>query len=549
MLRVPPRLLALGLIIGVGGSAHASERILRDGETLGGTWSGTRDLLISEEGSTHHDPFTNYDGFDNSVDGDPGDNTTLIRWDLTPAGIPSSAVVQSASITLQISNTSVLSYDVFEALTEWSAAEATWQVARAQVPWTTPGAQGIGADRGATVLTTVTGEVGSRTFPLNAAGIAVVQKWLDMPASNFGLVIQDHLYKQWDGLGFRHSQTPDPSERPRLTVVTEAHGTFHFQNGVQPNAAYSGNSDTTIALAPDREGNANRMGLGAGKQPNTFSLISFDLSPIPPGATVTATSLILHATEGATFDVRLFPVLRPWVEAEAGWNTFDGVQPWGAPGAAGTDDLGSLVLAVSGPVGVGPNVFEFNADGIAQVQAWLADPASNHGVALINRDAFPRPRFADRETPEVSLRPALRVTYQTAIVALLDVSSEEVSSDDEPIVVDASASSPTEGSTITAYHWRQLEGPTGFTFSDGARQELTLPEPGRYVIELRVEDGTGAMSAPVSVALTHLGTSDIPSWTRGCAAGGADGGNLLAPLVLLAIRLPRSFRSRARSSC
>jgi hypothetical protein len=59
---------------------------------------------------------------------------------------------------------------------------------------------------------------GRRTFSLNAAGIALVQAWVNSPATNRGIVVQDYT-SATDGLDFSSRETGTRANRPRLTVT------------------------------------------------------------------------------------------------------------------------------------------------------------------------------------------------------------------------------------------------------------------------------------------------------------------------------------------
>jgi hypothetical protein len=142
------------------------------------------------------------------------DKSTLIRWNIS--SIPSNAVVQSASITVNISNETNQAYEIYSVLRPWVETQVSWSVAATGNSWGSPGAQGA-ADRGTTVLGTITGDVGFVTINLNAAGIAQVQQWVSNSATNNGIIIQD--YAATNGLDFASSEATTVANRPRLTVT------------------------------------------------------------------------------------------------------------------------------------------------------------------------------------------------------------------------------------------------------------------------------------------------------------------------------------------
>lgn len=149
------------------------------------------------------------------ADGDDGsgaDKSALLRWTLS--GIPVGSIVQSASITLQISNETNNTYNVHSLLRSWNESEVTWQNAATGAPWATAGALGA-TDRGA-VVGTVTGAVGTRTINLNSAGVSLVQSWVNGGANN-GVVIAHAT--NTNGIDFASSEHATLAQRPRLNVT------------------------------------------------------------------------------------------------------------------------------------------------------------------------------------------------------------------------------------------------------------------------------------------------------------------------------------------
>ena len=94
---------------------------------------------------------------------------------------------------------------------------ATWNRLSATSTWAKAGAQGAN-DRGSTVLGTVTAPtIAKVTITLNAAGIAVVQNWINSPASNFGFTIQN--YANSKAFAFSSSEASTAANRPKLSVT------------------------------------------------------------------------------------------------------------------------------------------------------------------------------------------------------------------------------------------------------------------------------------------------------------------------------------------
>src|SRR5690606_36053177 len=110
---------------------------------------------------------------------------------------------------------------LYEVLRSWTETGVTWNQALSGSPWSAPGAQGINQDRGTVVLGTLTsnGQEGFVTITLNATGIALVQRWIDDPSSNRGIIIQDYADTTNDGVSFDSSEATVAANRPKLTIV------------------------------------------------------------------------------------------------------------------------------------------------------------------------------------------------------------------------------------------------------------------------------------------------------------------------------------------
>ncbi len=174
-------------------------------------YSGTRDTKLLA-GS----PTTNYGGDTQlEVDGSP-DESTLLYWDLT--SIPPESKIDSVAMTLVVTNQTNDTYGMYELTRVWTESGATWEEHVAGQSWEQGGADGSG-DRGSTVLGSISStSQGTVTTLLNAEGVAVVQAWVDNPASNQGLIFQDYANAS-DGLSFLSSETGTVADRPKLTVT------------------------------------------------------------------------------------------------------------------------------------------------------------------------------------------------------------------------------------------------------------------------------------------------------------------------------------------
>jgi hypothetical protein len=148
------------------------------------------------------------------VDGDdPGgsgkDAYSLLRWGLS--SVPSGSKVDSATVTVNVTNPSPQTYQIYDLKRTWGAG-ATWLQYASGSAWEVAGAKGS-LDRGAQVGSVSPSTTGQRTFTVAAAE---VQRWLDNPASNQGIIIANATNN--DGVDFSSSEEAGASLRPTLSV-------------------------------------------------------------------------------------------------------------------------------------------------------------------------------------------------------------------------------------------------------------------------------------------------------------------------------------------
>ena len=148
------------------------------------------------------------------------DQFALVRWELT--GIPAGARVRSVSLALFATDYpgTVDTYQVRALKRAWDEAHATWERAEETQLWQRAGAKGD--DDIANVEFTTLGprEAGAFVVTFNADGIAAVQRWIDEPSTNFGLLFgQESGFG--DGMAISTSETNTVANRPRLIIEIE----------------------------------------------------------------------------------------------------------------------------------------------------------------------------------------------------------------------------------------------------------------------------------------------------------------------------------------
>ncbi len=177
-------------------------------------YAGTRDTQISQvEQERNFGKAAELE-----VDGNEADHQSLgalLRWDL--AGIPRTALVQEAVITLHIEGTSDdPGFSLFPVLRPWNEEQATWRQAAEGAPWRGTGLR-LTLDRSATAVGTLNpSERGPLKILLNAAGLAVVQAWIRAPAANHGVVLVHP--KSSDGFRFASREHAEAGRHPKLSL-------------------------------------------------------------------------------------------------------------------------------------------------------------------------------------------------------------------------------------------------------------------------------------------------------------------------------------------
>jgi hypothetical protein len=152
------------------------------------------------------------------IGGQGKDRVALFRWDLT--SIPAGRLVREASVTFTVVGSgSSATFPIVELKRDWAERGSSWNLSAPGKPWETPGALGA-QDRGAALGSLLAKKLGIVTVPLDAA---VVQGWIDRPASNFGFIISNS--ETHDALQVNSRECLSPADRPKLTIHFHPAGT------------------------------------------------------------------------------------------------------------------------------------------------------------------------------------------------------------------------------------------------------------------------------------------------------------------------------------
>lgn len=149
------------------------------------------------------------------------------------------------------------------------------------------------------------------------------------------------------------------------------------------------------------------------------SLVQFDLSSIPSGATISSATLKLYygshyggseaAPAGRTYWA--YRVTHSWTESGVTWDSYDGTNPWTTAGSDYTvTDGASLTMPSSLPVWVQWDVTDI-------VSAWIEDGQPNYGFLIRDADETQNMEtfnalFRSREYTNIAdLNPTLEIVY------------------------------------------------------------------------------------------------------------------------------------------
>ena len=143
----------------------------------------------------------------NDPDPNGGDLYAALRWNLSQ--IPAGATVNSATVTLNVSNPTTQTYGAYDLKRAWSEGQVTWNQAATGSPWASAGAKGP-TDRGSQIAAVTPTTIAPYTFAIPAS---VVQGWMSTPSTNNGILLAHTIND--DGFVF---DTKEGASPPKLTV-------------------------------------------------------------------------------------------------------------------------------------------------------------------------------------------------------------------------------------------------------------------------------------------------------------------------------------------
>jgi hypothetical protein len=148
------------------------------------------------------------------VEGEAGGRPALLQWDLRQ--IPPGSQVISVSLALTVTSVSGnRECEAYMLSRPWVESQANWIEYSSNRRWEVPGGKGL-QDRGSQVLARFKPVRGVINVPLNEAGLAAVQRWVNSDGSNHGLLLQ--MTDRASEFTFHSRESENAIQRPKLTV-------------------------------------------------------------------------------------------------------------------------------------------------------------------------------------------------------------------------------------------------------------------------------------------------------------------------------------------
>jgi hypothetical protein len=206
------------------------------------------------------------------------------------------------------------------------------------------------------------------------------------------------------------SVTPTRTFTPTPTLTPGGATTITLQYGLN---GYTGAEDTYIYQYEPDKTNSSASLLKVGYKQQNAALLRFDLSPIPPNASITQATLYLYAAgwSGADISFAAYAISRTVSLNQTTWNQAQTGNPWDSPGCNNTStDRRPNPESTATTNGIGK---WYSLDLTALLQDWQSGRMPNNGVLM--RATMPYQTsmiyFASAEFSEPDKRPKLIITY------------------------------------------------------------------------------------------------------------------------------------------
>jgi len=396
--------------------------VFRQGEN---GYTGCADTRISEE-----NPHANF-GDQWLVLGMKGRAAILMRFDVS--SIPAHAFIQEATLSLHVSNFGQRREEPIIAATfpvtrTWEEMQATWYKATDLDDWGLPGCNDTSSDRSPTPTDSqAIHEIGWYHWDVTSA----LQRWVQDPASNKGLLIKqtntavggeyDMRSSEFAGLEMRpyltvkYSLFPPTPTQPVTPVPLPCVGTPEpgaVLAILQRDADYDGVEDTCFNFDDRETSYAGDWFMRVGYRRHYSGLIKYDVSAIPQGSRIVCAALSLFAERwsGAPLDVGAYYVQRENSVHEATWTWATSLTRWQQGGCNGPDDRWQTPESV---VRIQSVLTWYHLDLTSVVDGWVNGWLPNNGISLQALSEQDRDTvwFTASDDGTVANRPKLVILY------------------------------------------------------------------------------------------------------------------------------------------
>ncbi len=195
-------------------------------------------------------------------------------------------------------------------------------------------------------------------------------------------------------------QGAQDTDSESITVAEQSSGgTVELQQGLN---SYSGAQDTYVAegLSSANYGSSSAIlaDRDDGSRDELISLLKWDVSSIPAGATVTEATITLYVFNATNNKYNFWDFEQSWAESSATWSNTNPENNRGA-------NIGSFT-----PTSTGTKVITLDADGRAMIERWI-NGGANDGISIESAGTRNGIDMRSSEYGTQSVRPKLTVTY------------------------------------------------------------------------------------------------------------------------------------------
>jgi hypothetical protein len=240
------------------------------------------------------------------------------------------------------------------------------------------------------------------------------------------------------------------------------------------------------------------------------ALFRFDLTgQVPQGATITGASLSVTVVKvplspiNSNFDV--YRLIRPWDEGTVTWNSASSGVAWDSPGAEGPGDFIPTASSFVFVSGLATYTFPAFDALLADIQAWVDNPATNFGWLLVSEDEtdFKTARhFATRES--IVNAPTLTIDYFVGVTIQTQPQSQTVFAGRNVTFAVAAT-----GTGTLSYQWQfNSNSITGATNSVLTLTNVQPTNAGSYTVVVSDQNGS-TISQPASLTVSLLPLPEV----------------------------------------